>query len=209
MTTRPVPLPAPTGSAVYVSTNARQRRAAHGWQPAFLTMLAAGAAAVAAATALTPLGLLAVPVGQLLLGAVFTGALLGIAGQQTLANFVAGIALLFTRTIAVGDRIRLHNGTLGGTFEGTITEIGLVHLHLRTTDTPLAIPNTQVLAGAIAVLDPEAAPPASPITRRPRSPRSRRRHHPITHTRVLRTTRVMPALTAAEHRNPALCSEGK
>jgi hypothetical protein len=99
--------------------------------------------------------------------------------------------LLFTRTIAVGDRIRLHNGTLGGTFEGTITELGLIHLHLHTTDTPLAIPNTQVLNSAIAVLNPEAAQPASPLNRRPRRPRSRRRH-PITHTQVLRTTRVMP-----------------
>jgi hypothetical protein len=254
MTARPVKTPVPTSSAVYVSTNARPRRGAPGWQPAVLSMLATGTAAVAAAgdlhsphvtirllsgagtaaflilsmtavlrtaawlrtvtaarlghthasvlriltviagtgiTAVTTLGLLAVPVGQLLLGGALTGALLGIAGQQTLANLIAGIVLLFTRTIAVGDRIRLHNGTLGGSFEGTITELGLIHLHLHTTDTPLAIPNTQVLNSAIAVLSPEAAQPASPLNRRPRRPRSRRRH-PITHTQVPRTTRVMP-----------------
>ncbi|AVT37707.1 hypothetical protein C6W10_15940 [Plantactinospora sp. BB1] len=150
----------------------------------------------AATILLTTLGILAVPVGQLLLGGALTGALLGIAGQQTLANIIAGIVLLTTRTIAVGDRIRLHNGTLGGTFEGTVTELGLIHCHLRTTDTPLAIPNTQVLTSAIAVLDPEAAQPTSPLTRRPRIPRTRRRrHHPITHTQVLRTTRVLPAVT--------------
>jgi hypothetical protein len=259
MTARPVTAPTPTGSAVYVSTNARPRRPAPGWQPAILTVLAAGAATTAAdgdlhsphvtvrlmcaagavafivtasaavlrtgawlsrvtadrlghthasalriltvvvgtaTIALATLGLLAVPVGQLLLGGALTGALLGIAGQQTLANLIAGIVLLFTRTIAVGARIRLHNGTLGGTFEGTITELGLIHLHLHTTDTPLAIPNTQVLNSAIAVLNPEAAQPASPLNRRPRRPRSRRRH-PITHTQTLRTTRVMstPAIS--------------
>ena len=39
-----------------------------------------------AATVLTAPSLPAVPVGQLLLGGALTGALLGIAGQQTLAN---------------------------------------------------------------------------------------------------------------------------
>jgi hypothetical protein len=260
MTARPVKTPVPTSSAVYVSTNARPRRGAPGWQPAVLSLLATGTAAVAASgdlhsphvtirllsgastaaflilsmtavlrtaawlrtitatslghthasvlriltviagtgtTALITLALLAVPVGQLLLGGALTGALLGIAGQQTLANVIAGIVLLFTRTIAVGDRIRLHNGTLGGTFEGTITEIGLVHLHLRTNDAPLVIPNTQVLAAAIAVLDPEAAQPASPIARRRRNIRARMPRHPVSHTAVLRTTRVMPAITTA------------
>jgi hypothetical protein len=257
MTARPITPPAPTGSAVYVSTNARPRRAAPGWQPAILTVLAAAAAAVAAtgdlhsphltvrlvaaagtaaflitataavlraaawlsaittdrlgpthasvlriltvitgaaATCLATLGLLAVPVGKLLLGGALTGAMLGIAGQQTLANLIAGIVLLFTRTIAVGDRIHLHNGTLGGSFEGTITELGLIHLHLRTATEPLAIPNTQVLASAIAVLDPQAAQPASPILRPRRSTRTRRLRTPA-HTTVLRTTRIMPAIT--------------
>jgi small-conductance mechanosensitive channel len=258
MTARPVTQAASAGSAVYVSTNARPRSAAPGWQPAILTVLAAGAASVAAAgdlhsphltvrllcaagtaafivistaavlraaawlgavtadrlgathasvvriitviagvaaTVLTTLGLLAVPVGQLLLGGALTGALLGIAGQQTLANLVAGTVLLFTRTIAVGDRIRLYNGTLGGSFEGTVTELGLIHLHLRTAKEPLAIPNTQVLTSAIAILDPQAAQPANPLLRPRRSIPARRRHRPPAHTTVLRTTRILPAVT--------------
>jgi small-conductance mechanosensitive channel len=203
MTVRPVTEAAPTSSAVYVSTNARPHRTAPGWQAAVLTVLAAGAAALAAtgdlhspnltirllaatgtaaflitgtaavlrtaawlctiaadrlghihasmlrilavltgaaAIALTTLTILAVPVAHLLLGGAFTGALLGIAGQQILANIIAGIVLLTTRAIAVGDRIRLHNGTLGGAFEGTITELGLIHLHLRTTKRPRPSP---------------------------------------------------------------------
>jgi hypothetical protein len=234
---RPVPQPLPTPSTLYVSDNARPRRAAPGWQPAALAGIAAGAALVASSanlrsphlstrlvcaagtavflvaataavlrtaawlrsytaarigpshasalhilavvagtitTALLALSLLAVPVGQLVLGGALTGALLGIAGQQTLANLIAGVVLLTTRTVTVGDRIRLHSGTLGGPFEGTISEIGLSHTHLHTADAPLAIPNTQMLGGAIAVLDPQAA---APIARpRRRSTRRARRY---------------------------------
>jgi hypothetical protein len=243
-------------SSLYVSDCARTHRAVPGWQPAALTILAAGAGAVAsagdlhsphlstrllcaagaagfivsataavlrgaawlrtnaaarigethasavrilavvtgAATAiLLTLSLLAVPVGQLLLGGALTGALLGIAGQQTLANLVAGVVLLFTRTLSVGDRIRLHSGGLGGTFEGTVTEIGLVHVHLRTADAPLAIPNTQVLGAAIAVVAPQAALPTA-VARPDRRSTRRRRHHSTTTPAVLRTTRVMPAV---------------
>ncbi|MFJ1543266.1 mechanosensitive ion channel family protein [Micromonospora chalcea] len=146
----------------------------------------------AATTVLTTMSLLAVPVGQLLLGGALTGALLGIAGQQTLANLIAGVVLLLTRTVAIGDRIRLHSGTLGGTFEGTVTGIGLTHVHLRTTDAPLSIPNTQMLAAAIAVLDPQAALPATPL--RPKLRSIRRRRRPMREPATVRTTRLMPAV---------------
>ncbi len=175
----PVKRPARTGSAVYVSTNARMRRA--------VRTVVGGTAVVVLLT----LGVSAVPVEQLLLGGVLTGVLLGFAGRQAVADIVAGLVLRLTRTIAVGDRIRLHNGALGGACEGTVTGLGLIHLRLRTTDTPLVVPHARVLAGAIAVLDPEAARPTTVRTRRPRT---RRRHHPATHTQVLRTTRVMPTL---------------
>jgi hypothetical protein len=104
--------------------------------------------------------------------------------------------LLLTRTVSVGDRVRLHSGTLGGTFEGTVTEIGLIHVHLRTTDAPLAIPNTQMLGAAIAVLQPEAALPATPV--RPGRRAIRRRHRPVREPAVVRTTRIMPAVHPAE-----------
>jgi hypothetical protein len=156
----------------------------------------------AATTILITLSLLAVPVGQLLLGGALTGALLGIAGQQTLANLIAGVVLLFTRTLSVGDRIRLHSGTLGGTFEGIVTEIGLIHVHLRTADAPLAIPNTQVLGAAIAVVDPQAALP-TPVTRPGRRSIRRRRHHPTTTPAGARTTRVTPAVHPASLGNSA------
>ncbi|MFI6510360.1 mechanosensitive ion channel domain-containing protein [Streptosporangium sp. NPDC050855] len=162
----------------------------------------------AAGTLLLTLGLLAVPVGQLLLGGALTGALLGIAGQQTLANLIAGVVLLFTRTVSVGDHIRLHSGTLGGTFEGTVTEIGLIHVHLRTPDAPLAIPNTQLLSAAIAVVHPHTVPPATTSTARPRRRGIRRRQpHPAREPATPHTTRILPAvhqtsLTDSAHNRP-------
>ena len=173
---------------MYLSTNARPRAAVLAGRGA---LLAATAAIVAAA-----LGF--VPVRPLLLGGALTAAVLGIAARPVLADLVAGVVLRRSRTVEVGDRIRLHNGTLGGTFEGTVTELGRLHLRLQTADTPLVVPHTQVRAGAIARLHPGAAQPAvrrtAEPTRRPPSAYARRRH-PVTHTKVLRTTRVMPALT--------------
>jgi hypothetical protein len=155
-----------------------------------LRILAVVAGAIT--TVLLTLSLLAVPVGQVVLGGALTGALLGIAGQQTLANLIAGVVLLITRTVTVGDRIRLHSGTLGGPFEGTVSEIGLSHVHLHTADAPLAIPNTHVLGGAIAVLDPQAADPIP--QRRRRSTRRARRYPPRRHPAEVHTTRVLSAV---------------
>lgn len=150
----------------------------------------------AAAAVMVTLSLLAVPIGQVLLGGALTGALLGIAGQQTLANLAAGVVLLLSRAVAVGDRVRVHSGTLGGTFEGTVTEVGLVHTHLRTAEAPLWIPNTQMLGAAIATLDPQAALPAVPARRSRRRPV---RHRPRReHAGVTRTTRIVIGGSGAE-----------
>ena len=73
---------------------------------------------------LLTLDLSGVPVGQLVLGGAVTGILVGIAGQQTLANIFAGLVLLLSRPFGVGDLIRLRSGALGGQIEGTVTEIG-------------------------------------------------------------------------------------
>jgi hypothetical protein len=184
MTAHPVKESAPDGSAVYLSTNARPRAA-----------VLAGRCALLAATAVVvavPLGF--VPARQLLLGGALTAAVLGLAARPVLADLVAGVVLRRSRTVAVGDRIRLHNGNLGGIFEGTVADLGRLHLRLRTADAPLVVPYAQVRAGAVARLHPEAAQPTAQPYRRPLSAYARRRH-PVTHTKVLRTTRLMPART--------------
>jgi hypothetical protein len=97
---------------------------------------------------LLTLDLSGVPVGQLVLGGAVTGILVGIAGQQTLANVFAGLVLLLSRPFGVGDLIRLRSGALGGQLEGTVTEIGITYLRLETPDGVLNVPNAQVLAAA-------------------------------------------------------------
>lgn len=93
--------------------------------------------------------------------------------------------VLLSRAIAVGDRVRLHSGTLGGPFEGTITEVGLVHTHLRTADAPLWIPNTHMLGAAIATRTASRPanrahpdPQTSSSTSETNGPRRDQPHHP-------------------------------
>jgi small-conductance mechanosensitive channel len=93
-----------------------------------------------------------VPIGQLLVGGAVTTILLGIAGQQSLANVFAGLVLLLSRPFAVGDYIRVRSGAMGGVFDGLVTEIGITYLRMDTEDGPLSLPNSQVLAAATGPL---------------------------------------------------------
>ncbi len=108
------------------------------------------------ATPVFTLELLKISVGQLILGGAVTGILIGIAGQQALANVFAGIVLLLSRPFGVGDSIQLRSGALAGQIVGTVTEIGITYLRLETQDGPLHLPNSQVLAAAVG---PAAARP--------------------------------------------------
>jgi small-conductance mechanosensitive channel len=107
---------------------------------------------------LVTLGLLSVPIGQLILGGALTGVVFGIAGQQTLANLFAGIVLLVARPFRVGDRVQLRAGALGGTIDGRVVEIGLAYLRIDATEGVLAIPNSQALS---AVVGPPAPDPGA------------------------------------------------
>jgi small-conductance mechanosensitive channel len=100
------------------------------------------------------LELLTVRVTQLVVGGALTAVLLGIAGQQSMANLFAGIVLLMSRPFNVGDRIRVRSGAMGGVMEGTVTEIGLTYVRLDTGDGVLALPNSQVLAAAVGPVPP-------------------------------------------------------
>ncbi len=87
--------------------------------------------------------------GGLLLGGALTGVVVGIAAQQTLGNFFAGIVLLLVRPFAVGEEIVLRGATLGGEYRGTVVEMSMFYVHLATTKGPVALPNAGVLAAAI------------------------------------------------------------
>lgn len=87
--------------------------------------------------------------GGLLLGGALTGVVIGIAAQQTLGNFFAGIVLLMVRPFAVGEHVVLRGSTLGGEYEGDVVEMSMFYVHLETEIGPVALPNAGVLAAAI------------------------------------------------------------
>ena len=87
--------------------------------------------------------------GGLLLGGALTGVVIGIAAQQTLGNFFAGIVLLLVRPFAVGEHVVLRGSTLGGEYEGDVVEMSMFYVHLQTEIGPVALPNAGVLAAAV------------------------------------------------------------
>jgi small-conductance mechanosensitive channel len=105
-------------------------------------------------TLVITLDLFAVPVAQLIVAGGLTSVFVGIAAQQALGNVFAGLVLLFARPFAVGEAIRLRAGALGGTLDGTVTEIGITYVRLNTGGSVMAIPNSQVLNAVIGPIPP-------------------------------------------------------
>ena len=95
------------------------------------------------------LSTLNVPLGGLLLGGAITGVVLGIAAQQTLGNFFAGLVLLINRPFTVGEHIVLRSGPLGGEYDGHVTDISLFYVSMVTENGPVALPNASVLMSAV------------------------------------------------------------
>jgi small-conductance mechanosensitive channel len=126
-------------------------------------ILIAGAFATLAIT----LGLLEVPVAQLVVAGGLTSVFVGIAAQQALGNVFAGLVLLFARPFVVGEAVRLRAGALGGTLDGRVTEIGITYVRLDTGGSVMAIPNSQVLNAVIGPIPPaegEAGGSSSPAS---------------------------------------------
>jgi hypothetical protein len=125
----------------------------------------------ATATLLVTLALLGIPISQLLLGSALTSVFVGIAAQQSLSNVFAGMVLLLAHPFRVGDSIRMQAGALGGQMSGTITEIGIIYVHLSTVTGVISIPNSQVLNAVVGPLpDPstyDAPQPTPPLMAAP------------------------------------------
>jgi small conductance mechanosensitive channel len=81
---------------------------------------------------------------ELVLGGAFAAAILGLAGQQTLGNLIAGIVLLSARPFRLGDRVRLEGGMLGGNHqvEGIVSSLGLLYTTLAPDEESITVPNT-------------------------------------------------------------------
>lgn len=116
-------------------------------------------------TVLTSLDMLD-QVQGLLVGGAVTGVAVGIAAQQTLGNFFAGLVLMVVRPFAVGDYVILRSGL--GEYEGTVTSIGLFYVDVVTKRGPVALPNAGVLASAVGPgarsSDPDPQPEQPPTS---------------------------------------------
>jgi small-conductance mechanosensitive channel len=114
------------------------------------------------------LSMLSISIGHLLLGGAIVGVVLGIAAQQSLGNVFAGLVLLMARPCAVGNRIRIQSGALGGEFYGTVTSMSLTYVSVLTDEGMLKVPNSSLLAAAVGPWDRSTpSRPESTRTERP------------------------------------------
>ncbi|WP_250034691.1 mechanosensitive ion channel family protein [Paractinoplanes maris] len=111
--------------------------------------------------------LLGVGLRNLLVGGAVTGVILGLAAQPVLSNLFAGLVLLFARPYLPGQQVRIFSGAIGGPHYGTIVAAGLLYTVLDTTEGPLNIPNSVLLASAVGPSDGEPEEPTDspdPVT---------------------------------------------
>jgi len=106
-------------------------------------------------TLLLTLVLFGVPVSQLVLGGALTTVFVSIAAQQALGNVFAGLVLMLARPFKVGDAIRLRAGALGGTVDGSVTDIGITYVRIDTGVGVISVPNSQVLNAVVGPIPPD------------------------------------------------------
>src|SRR5437762_14365398 len=77
--------------------------------------------------------------GGLLASSAVLGLIIGLASQQVLGNFIAGILIAFSQPLRLGDRV-----TVDGV-AGTVEDIGLTYTFIRTPEgARLVIPNEKL-----------------------------------------------------------------
>jgi small-conductance mechanosensitive channel len=91
------------------------------------------------------------PVWLTSVGAV--SVVVGLAAQSTLANLVAGVALLLYRPFRIGDR--LHVTTPTGHESGMVEELGLGYTTLRTDDGRVIVVPNSVMASTTSIREPQ------------------------------------------------------
>ena len=82
--------------------------------------------------------------GGLLASTAILGVIIGLASQQTLGNFIAGLLIATTQPVRIGDRVSYSGET------GVVEEIGLTYTFIRTTDRRrLVVPNSKLASDPI------------------------------------------------------------
>jgi small-conductance mechanosensitive channel len=82
--------------------------------------------------------------GGLLASTAILGVIIGLASQQTLGNFIAGLLIATTQPVRIGDRVSYADE------DGVIEEIGLTYTFIRTADQRrLVVPNNKLASETI------------------------------------------------------------
>ena len=82
--------------------------------------------------------------GGLLASTAILGVIIGLASQQTLGNFIAGLLIATTQPVRIGDRVSYAGET------GVVEEIGLTYTFIRTVDRRrLVVPNSKLASDTI------------------------------------------------------------
>jgi small conductance mechanosensitive channel len=82
--------------------------------------------------------------GGLLASTAILGVILGLASQQTLGNFIAGLLIATTQPVRIGDRVSYADES------GVVEEIGLTYTFIRTDDERrLVVPNNKLASDTI------------------------------------------------------------
>ncbi|NMP21638.1 mechanosensitive ion channel family protein [Sulfobacillus harzensis] len=114
------------------------------------------------AIALGVLAALGVGLSSAVFGSAFLSVILGLAGQNFLANLIAGIGLIIFRPFEVGDRIQFvtwqfsvlmpsfAHEAMKPTYSGRVSDINLAYTTLITDEgVPLEVPNGIMMQAAI------------------------------------------------------------
>src|SRR5215472_11792582 len=82
--------------------------------------------------------------GALLASSAVLGVIIGLAAQQTLGNFIAGLLIATTQPVRIGDRVSYAGES------GVVEEIGLTYTFIRTVDRRrLVVPNSKLASDSI------------------------------------------------------------
>jgi small-conductance mechanosensitive channel len=82
--------------------------------------------------------------GALLASSAVLGVIIGLAAQQTLGNFIAGLLIATTQPVRIGDRVSYAGES------GVVEEIGLTYTFIRTVDQRrLVVPNSKLASDSI------------------------------------------------------------
>ena len=82
--------------------------------------------------------------GGLLASSAVLGVIIGLASQQTLGNFIAGLLIATTQPVRIGDRVTYADE------DGVVEEIGLTYTFIRTGDQRrLVVPNNKLASDTI------------------------------------------------------------